>query len=325
MEGTLISIIVPVYNAEKYLDACVESIIRQTYTNWELILVDDGSKDESPEICDRWSKIDSRIKVIHQSNGGASAARNTGLAAAKGDYIGFVDADDLISENMYSVLVDALRNTEKKIVSCAYVRVFPSGETRTETDTAEARNLDVTQGLKALLRGEITISVWSRLFERSVFDSIRFPEGETYEELPMIIPMLIESSGIYHTGVPLYHYFERTGSVTDQNWKKCANIILKRLDELRAQIEAHNIKKCNREFATYEAKAAYSMAISLDKHFDELDENGRMCLKKYIQIMKRRIGCVMIGRAMGIKDVILYMMIVTRTFRPVYRSLGRNS
>ena len=324
MEDKLISIIVPVYNAEKYLDACVESILRQTYTNWELILVDDGSKDRSPEMCDKWSKADPRIRVIHKTNGGASAARNAGLEIARGAYIGFVDADDLISEQMYRVLADALQNTEKKMVSCASTSVVPSGETTLGTGKSAPRDLDVTQGLQAILRGEIGMSVWSRLFERSIFDSIRFPEGESYEELPMLIPMLMESSGIYHTGVPLYHYFEREGSVTDLNWKKCAHIVLKRLDELREQIEAYELDSCHQVYALYEAKSAYSMAILLDKHYDEVDENGRIYLKKYIHIMRHRMLSVLTSDTMALKDKILYMMIATRTLRPVYKLMGKN-
>ena len=102
----LISVIIPVYNIEQYLPRCLDSVIAQTYNNLEIILVDDGSTDSSGEICDKYSLLDNRIKVIHKSNGGVSSARNEGLEVAKGDYIGFVDGDDIIEKDMYQILLD---------------------------------------------------------------------------------------------------------------------------------------------------------------------------------------------------------------------------
>ena len=111
-EKTLISIIVPVYRTEKYLDRCVESIVNQTYKNLEIILVDDGSPDDCPKMCDEWAKKDKRIKVIHKENGGVSSARNIGIKSAKGKYIGFVDSDDYIEKEMYESLIDVLNKNK---------------------------------------------------------------------------------------------------------------------------------------------------------------------------------------------------------------------
>ena len=119
MEKPLISIIVPVYQMEAYLDECVQSMINQTYQNLEIILVDDGSKDQSPAICDAWAEKDSRIKVIHKPNGGASSARNAGLDIATGDYIGFMDSDDIIAEDMYEILLEALKSSNVGIAACS--------------------------------------------------------------------------------------------------------------------------------------------------------------------------------------------------------------
>ena len=110
-ESPLISIIVPVYKVEQYLDYCVDSIVKQTYEKLEIILIDDGSPDNSPEICDRWSERDPRIKVIHKKNGGASEARNIGLDIAAGEYIGFVDSDDYIDKDMYRRMIEELQKT----------------------------------------------------------------------------------------------------------------------------------------------------------------------------------------------------------------------
>ena len=117
----LITVIVPVYNVEKYLDKCVESIVNQTYKNLEIILVDDGSPDNCPAMCDEWAKKDSRIKVIHKANGGVSSARNAGLDTAQGEYIGFVDSDDYIKENMYEILLKSFCENNIELSVCGLV------------------------------------------------------------------------------------------------------------------------------------------------------------------------------------------------------------
>ena len=116
----LISVIVPIYNVEKYLDNCVKSIVNQTYKNLEIILVDDGSPDSCPAICDNWAKIDSRINVIHQKNSGVSAARNIGIKSSLGDFITFVDGDDFIDSDMYETLVSAYLKNGADIVGCSF-------------------------------------------------------------------------------------------------------------------------------------------------------------------------------------------------------------
>lgn len=126
-EEYLISVIVPVYNAEKYLDECVESIVNQTYKNLEIILVDDGSPDNSPQMCDKWAEKDRRIKVIHKKNGGVSSARNAALEIAQGDYIGFVDSDDFIDEDMFELLINNAIDYNAEVSRCSY-RFYIDGE-----------------------------------------------------------------------------------------------------------------------------------------------------------------------------------------------------
>ena len=123
----LVSVIVPIYNTEKYLDRCIKSIVNQTYKNLEIILVDDGSPDNCPSICDNWARIDSRINVIHQKNSGVSAARNAALDLASGEYIGFVDSDDFIEPDMYSLLVQKSVDTDAGCASCGFVFDYIDG------------------------------------------------------------------------------------------------------------------------------------------------------------------------------------------------------
>ena len=119
----IISVIVPVYNVEEYLERCVDSILRQTYTNLEVILVDDGSTDNCPQICEQYASFDKRVRVIHQSNGGLFAARNAGIDAAKGEYLSFIDSDDFISEDMYTSLYGNLKKYDADIAACGMERI----------------------------------------------------------------------------------------------------------------------------------------------------------------------------------------------------------
>lgn len=126
---SLISVIVPIYNVEKYLDKCIESIVNQTYKNLEIILVDDGSPDNCPEICDKWAEKDNRIKVVHKENGGAGSARNAGLEASSGEWIGFVDGDDSIDEDFYEALLDKSNDGYYDVVACGF-KYISKDETR---------------------------------------------------------------------------------------------------------------------------------------------------------------------------------------------------
>ena len=127
MLNPLISVVVPIYNVDKYLDRCVESIIKQTYTNLEIILVDDGSSDNSPQICDNWNVKDKRIKVIHKENGGLSDARNVGLSFATGEIISFIDSDDWIEHEMFEKMLNRKKKDNSDIVSCGVKWVKEDG------------------------------------------------------------------------------------------------------------------------------------------------------------------------------------------------------
>ncbi|MBQ9229381.1 MAG: glycosyltransferase [Eubacterium sp.] len=177
MKEPLVSVIVPVYNVEKYLDQCVESIVNQTYMNLEIILVDDGSPDGCPQLCDAWAAKDSRIKVIHQPNGGVSAARNAGLDIATGDYIGFVDSDDLIPEDYYEFLFNLLKKEKADIARCAHYYFDDNGFSHNCDEIIESPF--VIEGSAALMEdiknsGNKSVVIWNKLFKRSVIDNVRF-------------------------------------------------------------------------------------------------------------------------------------------------------
>lgn len=169
MTYPLISVIIPVYNAEKYLEKCVRSITNQTYENLEIILVDDGSTDNCPSICDALSKEDKRIKVIHKTNGGAGSARRAGISCATGEYIGFVDSDDFIKEDMYEVLYTLLVNNDSQIAKIGHIEL-QFGEQVPLTDHDEP-SLIVSDQEEMILR-YMHEGNWDKLYKRDLFNGL---------------------------------------------------------------------------------------------------------------------------------------------------------
>lgn len=217
----IISVVVPIYKVEPYLERCLKSITEQTYTNLEIILVDDGSPDRCPEICDIWKKRDSRIQVIHKVNGGLSDARNAGLDYATGEYIAFVDSDDFIEIEMYEVLLKAAKQYNAQIVCCGR-NLIVGGKKVGVAFTSELEcSMDARQAqIELLTYGLIEEAAWDKLYKRDLFDGIRFPVGEINEDI-IVLPRLIDRcQTIAHVAVPLYNYVQTPGSITQSGYTK---------------------------------------------------------------------------------------------------------
>lgn len=216
MEKDLISIIVPVYNVETYLDRCMDSILKQTYKRLEIILVDDGSTDSSGKKCDDYAKLDSRIKVIHKQNGGLSDARNAGLALATGDYVGYVDSDDWIEPDMYQCLYDACVEHDAELAVCRYFREY---QDRTEAGgTGKIVPLSRDELLKIYISGNdeyvIYNSVWSKLFKRELVADMIFPKGRNSEDIMYTTRAFCRLDRAAYIDRCLYHYvLDREGSI----------------------------------------------------------------------------------------------------------------
>lgn len=215
-----ISIIVPVYKVELYLARCVDSILAQTYENLEIILIDDGSPDNCPALCDAYADRDARIKVIHQENLGLSGARNTGLDAATGDYIGFVDSDDAVHPSMYEVLHRICTQEKAAIALCSYVefssedipREVPAGSGACHTMTPREAMLK----LYGPYPGQYVVS-WNKLYGRDIFQGIRFPTGKINEDLHVVCQLYDSANRVAYTDSVLYYYFRgNAGSITQQ-------------------------------------------------------------------------------------------------------------
>jgi len=319
----LISIIIPVYKVEDYIDECVESIVNQSYKNLEIILVDDGSPDNCPAICDEWAKKDPRIKVIHQKNAGQSAARNAALNIATGDFIGFVDSDDFIVKDMYKTLYDALNGSEAKVATCYFLRTDGSNSEE-QFKESPSKTYSVNEALREFfLKREVGSAMWDKLYRREIFDNIRFPEGETNEEYPMFIPIIVSSLGVVHTGKTLYKYRLRGGSTTDTTWKTNADIVLKHLYEMKDQIEKYGLKAVEKDFNVFCADSSYSIALHLDKNYYRINDTAKQNQKKYIKLMWKNMADFLLSSSVLLKDKILYLMVATRTLRPIYKILGK--
>lgn len=207
-EQPLISVIVPVYGVEQSLNECVASIVEQTYRNLDIILVDDGSPDRCPEMCDQWSSKDARIRVIHQRNAGPSAARNVGLDASHGEYIGFVDPDDHIAADMYKTLLNNLLREHADVSIIGTSLVGEDGEAYVPCETQCYLRMDSMQAFKYVnLPGYFHVAVWDKLYRRDLFAEIRFPEnllsGEDYS---VTYRILDSARTLVYDSAPKYFY-----------------------------------------------------------------------------------------------------------------------
>ena len=214
----LVSVIVPVYKVEPYLDRCVASILAQTYPNLEVILVDDGSPDNCPALCDAWAQRDARIRVIHKKNGGQSDARNVGLDAASGAYISFVDSDDYIEKNMYEVLEERMRINEADISCCGRYVVQESDGTKMPYFILDREQiLSPCQAIgKLLIWDGCDSAAWDKLYKVKLFKGRRYPFGVLHEDLNFTSKLFSESNKIVLTGMPLYNYLIRENSICNK-------------------------------------------------------------------------------------------------------------
>lgn len=202
----LISIIVPVYNVQDYVGKCLDSICGQSYRNLEIIVIDDGSTDNSPAICDSFAGKDSRIKVLHCKNGGQSAARNRGLDIAEGEFIGFVDSDDWIEADMYECLYTTLFQHKADISICSFFRE----EHQQSIPQYNSGKIHVWKSFDAIHEviedKRINNFMWALLCTRNIFENIRFPEGRIFEDIAISPLLYIKAKKIVYIERPLYHY-----------------------------------------------------------------------------------------------------------------------
>ncbi len=207
-----ISIIVPVYNVEKYIDRCINSILHQTFSDFELILIDDGTPDSSGEICENYAKTDNRIRVFHKQNGGLSDARNYGIDKAEGEYLTFIDSDDYVDKSYLEYLISLLTD-DCKVSACNHL-IVRKDNTLPNTDFTGTRYLTTKEAFEeALYHGIIDVSAWGKLYHRSIFETLRYPKGHLYEDTYVFGDILKSVDRIVFGSDALYYYVQRNDSI----------------------------------------------------------------------------------------------------------------
>ncbi len=227
MENTnKISVIVPVYNVEKYLDKCIYSLVTQTYSDLEIILIDDGSLDKSPQICDEWANCDSRIKVIHKDNGGLSDARNIGLDESSGDYIAFVDSDDWIDSDMMEGMLRVLKETEADIVNCQYIH-YTDKDQKARPYQHKPFCISGKEALLLLLKDrQVTSHQVRNLSRREIWEGLRFPIGKVFEDMQVAPELFGRAKRITFVSNAYYHYrVNEQGIVKTINLKRTQDFV----------------------------------------------------------------------------------------------------
>lgn len=248
----LISIVIPIYNVENYVEKCLNSVIRQTYNNIEIILIDDGSKDKSKEICDSYARKDKRINVIHKENRGVSSARNTGIEAAKGNYITFIDSDDYIDEDYIEKLYGLCIKNNSDIVICGVKDEDCDGNIVKQSKEIKV-NLNKKDFLKELLNQQYFFTVcWAKFYKRDIIGNIRFNENmKIAEDFDFLYRLLDNVHNVYvDTTEKMYHFLMREGSATksgfNADWQKEIELCQKIVDDVSSKwtdLEKYAIKR----------------------------------------------------------------------------------
>lgn len=252
----VISVIVPVYNVERWLDRCVASIVGQTYKNLEIILIDDGSTDKSSEMCDAWSRLDDRIRVVHKANGGLSSARNEGLGIAMGARIAFVDSDDWIDSEMLATMNRWMdEQSAVDVVMCGTIKNYENGREQCIDGDLPQRVFTSDQALHNFLyrSNRMASAVWNKLFDATLFKDdegktvVLFPEGLDNEDYYLLAHIYRKMRGIYFNPRGFYHYCIRTGSITT------------------AGMNAHSLDKgiSSERYCNYLEKSGYTDKVAL--------------------------------------------------------------
>lgn len=327
-KNELISVIVPVYNIEQYLPACIESILAQTYTNLEIILIDDGSTDGSGRVCDEYAAKDTRIRVIHKPNGGVSSARNIGLDAATGTLIGFVDGDDTIAPEMYQTLYSDMCQYDADIVCCGYKSIWPN-KVELHYGTEKLLVYEGKQGAQTLLTGKnIEPSLWNKLYRGKLFFGVEFNEKIRFaEDLLVNFYVFYKAERTIFHDVCLYYYGHREGACTSSGFGKNDFDLI---DVSRIMLE--DLKMHGSDLYIYGEKRVVSSLISAYNHslkqeeysdlrktfLDELKQNRSKVLSGKVYSKTQKVAVLLMTTC----PPLYHVMLRVRNYRYRYRKSG---
>ena len=276
----MISVIVPVYNVENFLEDCLDSIAKQTFADFEVLMVDDCSPDRSGEICERMAKQDSRFRLLRrEKNGGLSAARNTGLREAKGDYIAFVDSDDRIEPDYFEALMDSIRKNGSDIAVCAISQVLVSGKIL--RSHAENRCFGREEAIEEMLcQRSFDVSAWGKLYRREALEGMCFTEGILYEDLDVMYRIFEKCEKISYTDDTSYIYIHHKNSILRGGFNE------RHFDVLKAawRIREHYADRGGRLYQAAVRRYVYSNFLLLNMLLD-----GGCKEKRYYSLLRSHI------------------------------------
>ena len=213
-----ISVIVPVYKAEQYLQRSISSVVNQTFTDWELLLVDDGSPDASGQICDEWGRKDSRIRVFHKKNGGTSDARNYALDRCRGEYIAFLDNDDWMEPAMLETLYGLIKEYQVPLAVCNFWDHFSNGTKKRGNIYTQPKVFSWEEAFYLRnMNQDITSAIWCHLVHRSIYKTLRFKKNRKFEDVAIYYHVFYNARKLVYTPVPLYHYDRTNMSAQSKN------------------------------------------------------------------------------------------------------------
>ncbi|WP_370839403.1 glycosyltransferase family 2 protein [Intestinibacter bartlettii] len=263
----LLSIIIPIYNVEKYLEKCIKSIINQTYRNLEIILINDGSIDESAKICGKYKEQDNRIIFINKKNGGAASAKNEGLKVAKGDYIAFVDSDDFIEPDMIEYMVNTIKKYNSDIIQCSFINIYKNTEKFKQDKIVEQR-ISSKDFLELFLTKWDSSLFWNKLFKREVIENVFFKEGRCIDDEFFTYKCVINSKSIVTSNKIVYNYrMRKSGVMKSESSQK--QILKDRVDYLHERYEL--VRKIYKDLdkSFLEHLLTYYLIISKEYYVDE--------------------------------------------------------
>jgi len=287
----LISVIVPVYNIERYIEKCIKSIINQTYQDLEIILVDDGSSDESGHVCDQYAKTDKRIQVIHKNNEGLSDARNTGLEICRGQYVGFVDGDDWIAKDMYEFLYRTLIENQADVAVCGHYIESDEGVFDVECAEDSLKIYNCREAVYAVVKDkEIHSYAWDKLYRKELFDGIRYPIGRYVQDIFTTYKIFMNASKVVCNNQPKYYYYQRQNSIqrtrgNKLNWDQfCA------YKEMRENLR-EDYKDLNEFITICLARYGYAVynCLLLQNKLDEKETEQKKIIEKTIKECQKEI------------------------------------
>lgn len=312
-----ISIIIPIYNVEKYLKRCIDSIVNQTYKNTEIILVNDGSPDNCGEICDEYAKIDSRIKVIHKENGGLSSARNAGIDISSGEYIMFVDSDDWISEDTLEILN---RYVEKGYDIINFKFCFAKEKTeniiKLNDKIKDSYECNLLSYIDKLFSGELDFFIWNKLYKKDLFDEIRFPVGRNYEDLATIYKLYFKAKNIIVTDYTLYYYWlENSNSITSNSTIRNMTDYLVSTKEIY-EVNRQYLKMNNRNLSNIDSWYTMMMIQLYINYTKSIYNNEKLENKIKIELENTNVSIPSIYIQ---KKIIKYILYKTKLLIPIIK------